>query len=129
MQCNTLVFVFLGGGAGSLLRHLIAYRFSLATTGSTFPWATLLVNCVGCFLIGVLGMWFSQVAWESQQFRLLLITGFLGGFTTYSAFSFETVQLLKAGLLFLALEYVLASLIVGLLLTILGAGLTRLLLS
>ena len=129
MPSNALLFVFIGGGAGSLLRYLIAYRFTLSEAGSTSPWATLLVNCVGCFLIGIFGMWFSQVTWESQQLRLLLLTGFLGGFTTYSAFSFETVQLLNEGFLLLAFEYVLASLLLGLLLTILGAGVARIILA
>ncbi len=79
-----LLLVAAGGAAGSLLRHLVS--LALAPAGSGFPWATLLVNVLGSAAIGA-------AAGLEGQARLLVVTGFLGGFTTFSAFSLEAVTL------------------------------------
>jgi CrcB protein len=89
-----LLLVFLGGGAGSVLRFLISKNLNAL---STIPLGTLLVNFSGSLLIGfVLGMGLKQEV-LSPNTTLLLATGFCGGFTTFSAFSFENQALLKAG--------------------------------
>ncbi len=85
-----LLLVCLAGGLGSGARYLIAPLGNTATT-SGFPYGTLLVNVVGCALIGLI----MQMADLSAETRLVLTTGFLGGFTTYSAFSYEASTLLK----------------------------------
>ncbi len=81
-----LLLVAAGGAAGSVLRHLVS--LALAPAGSGFPWATLLVNVLGSAAIGA-----AAAAGLEGQARLLVVTGFLGGFTTFSAFSLEAVML------------------------------------
>ena len=99
--------VGLGGAAGSMLRYLVAVQVVL-WFGTHFPWGTLAVNVVGSAAIGVLG-----ALPLPQEARLFLITGLLGGFTTFSAFSLETELLLQRSPL-LAVLYVGASLVLGL---------------
>lgn len=91
-----LALVALGGALGSTLRYLVASA-ALAWLEPGFPWGTLLVNLVGSFLIGVV----QQVALEAlligEETRLFLTAGVMGGLTTYSAFSYDTVRLLETG--------------------------------
>ena len=81
-----LLMVFLGGGAGSLLRHLVA----LSIPSAAFPWATFAVNALGSFAIGLFGGW-------SEPLRLALTVGLCGGFTTFSTFSKESLALAESG--------------------------------
>ena len=80
--------VFVGGGLGAALRHAVN-RASLAYLGPNFPYGTLMVNVVGGLLMGMLVEFFLVKGGGSQEFRLFLTTGFLGGFTTFSAFSLD----------------------------------------
>ena len=80
--------VFLGGGLGAALRHGVN-RASLAFFGPGFPYGTLFVNIVGGLLMGALAELFLVKGGGSQEFRLFLTTGVLGGFTTFSAFSLD----------------------------------------
>ena len=80
--------VFVGAGLGGMLRHGVN-RASLAYFGPAFPYSTLFVNIAGGMLMGVLAELFLLRGGGSQEFRLFLITGFLGGFTTFSAFSLD----------------------------------------
>lgn len=82
------LLVFVGGGVGAALRHGVN-RASLAYFGLGFPYGTLFVNIVGGLLMGVLAEAFLAKGGGSQEFRLFLTTGLLGGFTTFSAFSLE----------------------------------------
>src|SRR5512140_1501220 len=91
-----LVVVFLGGGVGSALRYWVSgsvYRF----VKTTFPYGTLVVNIGGCFVIGFLMALFEERFVVQPLLRLFLTIGILGGFTTFSTFSFETVELLREG--------------------------------
>lgn len=97
------LLVGLGGAAGSILRHLVT-TVAIATLGAGFPWGTLAVNVAGSAAIGAL----SSLGLQHQE-RLLLVTGLLGGFTTFSAFSLETAHL-WARAPWLAALYVAASL-------------------
>lgn len=99
---KALLLVGLGGAAGSVLRHLVSSAAS-AALGEGFPWGTLAVNAVGSAAIGVL----ASVGLQEPA-RLLLVTGLLGGFTTFSAFSLETAQLWQRAP-WLAVLYVAAS--------------------
>jgi CrcB protein len=88
--------VFIGAGAGGVLRHFVN-RLTL-TSASSFPWSTLTVNVTGSLAIGVIAGWFafrSNVA--SQSLVLFLTTGVLGGYTTFSAFSLDAVLLWERG--------------------------------
>ena len=82
------LIVFIGGGLGAALRHGVN-RASLAYFGPGFPYGTLFVNIVGGLLMGVIAELFLAKGGGSQEFRLFLTTGLLGGFTTFSAFSLE----------------------------------------
>ena len=86
------LFVFLGGGTGSVLRYLVGLWLGSAA----FPWATLAVNAVGSLAIGLFGGWAARFGW-SEETRLLLTTGLCGGFTTFSTFSKESLAIAEAG--------------------------------
>lgn len=120
--------VALGGGFGAWLRYL-ASRATLATIGpvaaSVFPWATLLVNLSGSFAMGLLAGWLARHGTGGEGWRLLLGVGVLGGFTTFSAFSLEIVNLAQRGSLALAAGYAVVSVIAGVAGLILGLALMR----
>lgn len=107
-----ILLVGLGGGAGSILRFL-ASAYINRWNITTFPLGTFLVNVMGCliigFLLGVTGKAFNE------DIKLLLVTGFCGGYTTFSTFSSENLFLLQNGNYLMLVIYILASIIIGLL--------------
>ena len=111
-----------GASAGALLRWFAGLALNGLWVG--FPIGTLLVNCVGGGLIGMAMVWFARSPNETLQ--LLLVTGLLGGFTTFSAFSAESLALLQRGDFGLALLHSAAHLLGALAFTALGFGLARL---
>jgi CrcB protein len=113
--------VALGGGLGAVARLLVGTW--LATPGR-FPWATLFINIAGSFGIGLLFGCGQHQSWFEQWGRYLLMTGMLGGFTTFSAFSLETVALVEAGRPLAAGAYVLASVTVCIVAAWIGLRLT-----
>ncbi|MEA3025787.1 MAG: fluoride exporter [Alphaproteobacteria bacterium] len=102
------VIVFLGGGIGAALRHSVNL-LSARLFGTTFPWHTLIENVTGSLVMGLLAAYFALKGDASQHWRLFLTTGILGGYTTFSAFSLDTVLLYERGETALAVLYVLAS--------------------
>jgi len=124
-----LLFVFLGGGLGSVLRYsikLIQNHLSLnplSVLGSAiFPWPTMVANVLGCLLIGL----FYSVSGRtgmSPEMRLFLTTGLCGGFTTFSTFSSEGIDLMRTGHPGLFAAYILLTLLLGLGAVLLGAWL------
>lgn len=107
---NGFAAVFIGGGLGAAARHGVNL-LAAQLPGARFPWGTLFVNVAGSLLIGVLAEWFAQRAQLPQPLRLFLVTGVLGGFTTFSAFSLEVGLLMERGQLLAAAGYVAASVI------------------
>jgi CrcB protein len=103
-----LLLIFLGGGIGSMLRHLVN-QVSAAVFGVNFGWGTLLVNIVGSFAMGLLAGWFAFRSEGGELLRLFLATGILGGFTTFSAFSLDALLLWEKGQTTAALIYSVAS--------------------
>lgn len=94
-----IALIALGGGIGSVARYLLAgaaQRFGAATLPFTFPLGTFTVNILGCLAIGALAAWFN-IAQIREEYRFALTAGFLGGFTTFSAFGLETFQLAADG--------------------------------
>ena len=117
-----LLLVFLGGGAGSVLRFLISKNLNPLTS---LPLGTLLVNVVGSLLIGFfLGLGMKQ-DFLSSNTTLLLATGFAGGFTTFSAFSYENMVFIKAGDLWSFGLYTVLSLVLGFLAVFVGLWVAR----
>ena len=117
---------FLAVGLGSMAGGMCRYGISqaLASKSLGFPLNTLLINLLGCLLIGLLAGLFERAAVASPV-RLLCITGFLGGFTTFSTFSLESIQLFRVGNWQGAFAYIFISLIAGLGLSAAGFFLTR----
>ncbi|MCW5682057.1 MAG: fluoride efflux transporter CrcB [Xanthobacteraceae bacterium] len=109
-----LFLVILGGGIGSGLRHGVNVA-SAQWFGTSFPWGTFTVNIVGSFLIGALAAWFAfrGDGATTQSLRLFLVTGILGGFTTFSAFSLDFALLFERGEVFLGAVYVIASVVLS----------------
>ena len=109
-----MFIVALGGAMGSVARYKLG-GFALHHTQSwDFPVSTFSVNVIGCFVIGLLAALVEHHDLFSPSVRLLLFTGLLGGFTTFSAFGYESVFLLRRGLLSAATGYVLLSVACGL---------------
>jgi len=113
-----IVLVFFGGGMGAACRFAVSCLMNRFAVGA-FPAGTVAVNLAGCFLIGLCYA-FVGGRLLTPGARLFAMTGFLGGFTTFSTFSLETVNALKNGFAILALTNVAVSVIAGLLLTVLG---------
>lgn len=116
---KNLLLVVLGGGVGSIARYLLSYFFS-ENNVYTFPWATFIANSLGCLLIGLLFGYLQKNNLQNETLKLLLITGFCGGFTTFSAFSLENIQFIQNQNYNLALIYTLASIVIGFLAVIIG---------
>jgi CrcB protein len=106
----------IGGGVGSLLRFLVGAWMVHHYPEEKMPWATLGVNLAGCLIIGLIYGWVADRWFMGLHLRYFLVTGFLGGFTTFSAFSVETIFLFRRGESLLAWSYVLASVAGGLIL-------------
>ncbi len=119
-----LLVVGLGSFIGGVLRYLLSVVIQ-AKTMSVFPWGTLLVNLSGCFFIGLL-VGIANKAGLSTEWKLFLATGILGGFTTFSAFSLETIHLFRHAHYLTAFTYIIASIVVGLLAVITGLAFVKL---
>lgn len=123
---QSYLLVFLGAGIGGALRHGVNVGWARAC-GTAFPWGTLTVNVVGSLAMGLIGGWLAsktQAGW-SQPLRLFLTTGILGGFTTFSAFSFDAVLLWERGALGAAAAYVGASVVASIAALVAGLALVR----
>ena len=105
---KSYLLVFVGGGIGASLRHAVNL-ISARGLGTAFPWGTFLVNISGSLVMGLIAGYLAFKGEASQPWRLFLMTGILGGYTTFSAFSLDAALLYERGQLGLAALYVSAS--------------------
>jgi CrcB protein len=118
------LIVFLGGGIGSGIRHGLNIGIG-RLLGNGFPYATLLINVTGSFIMGAVAGYFAFKGGASQHWRLFFTTGILGGYTTFSTFSLDAALLYERGQLGLAACYVLLSVVISLVGLFAGLALVR----
>ena len=116
--------VGIGGALGSMLRYAIAI-LSIERIGPGFPWHTAAINIVGSFLIGIVAIYSQSGIGLSPYVSAFAMVGVLGGFTTFSTFSYDAVTLLSDGVPTIALAYCCGSVILGVLAAMAGMGLAR----
>jgi CrcB protein len=107
-----VLLIGLGSFIGGISRYLLSQVIQLKVA-SAFPYGTLIVNIIGCFLIGIVYGLFERSG-ITNEWRLILATGLIGGFTTFSAFSLESLKLIRDGQAGSALIYILCSVVIGL---------------
>ncbi|HEY9723854.1 MAG TPA: fluoride efflux transporter CrcB [Oscillatoriaceae cyanobacterium] len=119
------IMVALGGILGALSRYYLTMTLT-NRLGAAFPWATLIINVTGCFLLALISTLAAErTGMVSPELRLLLAVGFCGAYTTFSTFGFETFSLLRAGSVLEAIGYMAMSNLVGLAAVVLGAYCAR----
>ena len=118
------LLVFFGGGLGATLRHLVNI-FCARCIGTGFPWGTFIINISGSTLMGLIAGYLAVKGGASQHWRLFLMTGILGGYTTFSAFSLDAAVLYERGELGLAAAYVLGSVVLSIAGLFAGLALVR----
>ena len=106
------LLVFLGGGLGSTLRHIVNVA-TARVLGTAFPYHTFIINITGSTVMGLIAGYLAFRGEASQPWRLFLMTGVLGGYTTFSAFSLDAVLLYERGEIALALLYVTGSVVLS----------------
>lgn len=125
MTPQTLLAIFVGGGAGATCRYGFS-RFVGARYGGKFPLGTFLINVTGCFALGLLSSILAALHRDTALLTALLATGFLGGYTTFSTYALEGVVLYNDGRRRLAVYTLLGSVVIGLVAAGLGAAVGRL---
>jgi CrcB protein len=120
---NNYLLVGIGGLIGSISRYSITLFTSGYSQQYRFPVGTLTVNLIGCFIIGIISGFLRRYT-GTDQYQLFLVTGILGGFTTFSAFGLETIDMIKDQQVLFALIYVVLSTVLGVSLVWLGFKLT-----
>jgi CrcB protein len=118
------ILVFIGGGLGSTLRHTIN-MVSARLLGTAFPYHTFIINITGSTVMGVIAGYLAFKGGASQPWRLFLMTGILGGYTTFSAFSLDAAMLYEKGELGLAALYVAGSVVLSIAGLFAGLALVR----
>lgn len=118
-----ILLVALGGGLGSVLRYLVSRCY--IDSWQRFPWQTLLINLLGSLLIGVILGFIHRKGASNDWFQYFWLMGICGGFTTFSSFSKECMQLLQHGAYFSVLLYISLSITVGIGLTFLGYSIMK----
>ncbi len=122
-----IIAIALGGALGSVLRFILSSWIQGRTKAVFFPWGIFIVNMIGCGLIGILfGVWSGRM-YSGYILRSALFIGLLGGFTTFSSFTLDSMKIFQTGANGTALLYILSSVIIGILATVLGYHLVKIL--
>lgn len=119
-----ILLIGIGGFLGSVARYLTAVILTRILS-SPFPHGTFIVNVTGCFLIGIFYALSQRYDWFSKEWEVFLITGFCGGFTTFSSFAYENILLLQKGNYLTFSIYTVGSLVLGLIAVITGVLITK----
>ena len=117
------LYIASGGAIGASLRYLVSHFFKIYFP--YFPVGTLIVNIIGSFFIGLIANYLNSKDISEIFFKYFLIIGFLGSFTTFSAFSIETVELIKQGKILFSLLYIIFSFTLSILAAFIGISLIR----
>ena len=128
---NRYFLVMLGAALGGLARYVagtaVLQRFTARFPENVFPLGTIVVNVTGCFLIGILMTLFIERGDANPNLRLLLVTGFLGGYTTFSSFAWESFEAIEKEQVWIGLANMVVSVVLGYLAVWCGAWLVRVL--
>jgi CrcB protein len=119
-----ILVVAAGGSIGAVSRYLVS-TWAAERFGANFPYGTLIVNVIGCFIIGMFMTMTTERFIVNPYWRLLITVGFVGGLTTFSSFSYETFRLLEDADMIMALYNIILNLILGFLATWIGIGAAR----
>ena len=120
-----IIMVAVGGGIGATTRYLVS-MWAAERFGTNFPYGTLIVNVIGCFIIGAFMTLTTERMIVSPYWRLLITVGFVGGLTTFSSYSYETFKLLQEADVMMAMYNLMGNLIIGFFATWLGITAARL---
>ncbi|ACZ62374.1 MULTISPECIES: fluoride efflux transporter CrcB [Dehalococcoides] len=123
---SEILLLAAGGALGAVSRYGLN-NLSIKLLGESFPYGTLIVNCLGCFVLGFLMQWGFSSGNHNTHLKLMLTAGFLGAFTTFSTFSYETLDCFRTGNYVSGLSNILANVVLGLLMVFIGAYLGGLL--
>jgi fluoride exporter len=121
---NAVLAVALGGAVGSVARFGLN-TFAIRLLGTTFPWGILVVNVLGCLAMGIIAAVYLQKSNPQDSMSLFLMTGVLGGFTTFSAFALDALKLSQSGANGSAILYVLGSVVLSLVAVFVGFALVK----
>jgi CrcB protein len=121
---NRYLIVLFGGGVGSVARYIVGTQIAQRVGLRFPPLGTMVINITGSFLIGLLMTLLTQRL-ASPNWRLLLVVGFLGGYTTFSSFEYETLQAVQGGVIWMGLLNVVGSVVLGYLAVWIGVALVR----
>ena len=120
-----LIFIAVAGALGTVSRYGLS-QFTHSILGKNFPWGTLVINVAGCFIIGLLATLFADTNAFSKEIQLAATVGFLGAFTTFSAFSYDSYTFFSSGTWEMGLMNIAANIIIGMLAVMGGVGAAKL---
>lgn len=119
-----VVYAAAGGAIGAALRYLVTIK-TTNILGLTFPYGTIIVNIIGSLLMGMLAVWMIKNFPNNEDLRAFLAVGVLGGFTTFSAFSLDAINIINRGDMLMAAGYILGSVVFSIIALMIGMWIVR----